>query len=383
MPRRSPKGAGSIARQSDGTFLARISYQEDGKQKRMAARAESYQEAQEALVNLRQQLAAKQLSDPGALSLGTWLYRWLDTIVKPRRREATVDFYEILIRLHVEPFAVANLPLDQATPARLHAHLTELADKDRSLSLCEKVWVMLHAALQQAAKLDLLPVNPMSKVPRPKAEPKASVSLSAVEVGRFLEAAKADRFYALWALAVTLGLREGELLGLEWRHVDLEVGTLHVCQQLRELRGRMWIGPLKHAKQVRTLALPALAVVALQNLGPGTGFVFTDSEGGWVRKSNLHRRHFQPLRTAAQLPEATTIHSLRHTYASLLAEGGLSAKRLQSQLGHHSAAFTLDRYTHLAPDVDRHAAEAMDRIIGGLQPGRSRSRAPLRHLRIR
>lgn len=193
--------------------------------------------------------------------------------------------------------------------------------------------------------------------------------LTPEQVNALLMAAREDRFYALYVLAVTTGLRQGELLGLQWSDVALEGAALHVRHALHELAGRLWLDQPKTTKARRTVDLSAVAVVALRQhykrmlaeRNPPE-FVFCDTHGGLVRKSNLIRRSFLPLLKRAGLPRIR-FHDLRHTAATLLLLQGVHPKVVQERLGHSQISITLDTYSHVLPSMGRGAAAKLDALL--------------------
>jgi len=194
-------------------------------------------------------------------------------------------------------------------------------------------------------------------------------ALAPDRVIRLLAAAKDDRLEALYVLAVTTGLRQGELLGLQWEDLDLPGAVLHVRHTLHELNGRLWIGEPKTRRARRQVDLSMIAVVALQNHrqsmlieGRLDGLIFCDTQGGPLRKSNLLRRSFLPLLKRAKLPPIR-FHDLRHTAATLLLAQGVHPKIVQERLGHSQVSLTLDTYSHILPGMGREAASKLDALL--------------------
>jgi integrase len=186
-----------------------------------------------------------------------------------------------------------------------------------------------------------------------------------------LTAARGDRFYALYVLALTTGMRQGELLALQWRDVDLDAATIAVQRSLSEVNGELHHNEPKTASGRRSITLPTMAVQALRShraamLAEGHSAadrpVFCDTIGGWMRKQNLVRRSFRPLLIAANLP-TIRFHDLRHTAATMLLEAKEHAKVVQERLGHSTISITLDTYSHVSPSMQRGAADKLDAIF--------------------
>lgn len=228
----------------------------------------------------------------------------------------------------------------------------------------------LHRALDQAVHWGLVPRNVCDAVTRPRAQRPTIRVLTPEQVSLLLTAAREDRFHALYVLAITTGLRQGELLGLRWADIDLDRAVLHVCHALSEVAGRLWLDEPKTAKARRTVELPVFALAAVRDHRARMlaerdlqEFVFCDTHGGPVRKSNLVRRSFLPLLKRAGLPRIR-FHDLRHTAATLLLLEGVHPKVVQERLGHSQISITLDTYSHVLPSMGRDAANKLDALLG-------------------
>jgi integrase len=202
------------------------------------------------------------------------------------------------------------------------------------------------------------------------------VSLSPAQTRTFLEAAQGDRFESLYVLALTTGMRLGELLGLRWQDVDLAAHMLQVRHTLLRLRDGLQLTEPKTARSRRRVALGASAVDSLRlhrsrqaaarlRLGQvweDNDLVFANEIGKPVEAGNLLRRSFWPLLAKAELPRIR-FHDLRHTAATLLLQQGVHPKVVSELLGHSSIGLTLDTYSHVLPDMQQQAVAAMDRLL--------------------
>lgn len=199
------------------------------------------------------------------------------------------------------------------------------------------------------------------------------------EASAFLDALEGHRFKQLYSVAMLTGMREGEILGLQWRCVDFDNGTVRIDKQLLRPRKKgdsFRFGSPKNGKE-RTIT-PAPSVMAmlkeqksLQNVhrmhagptwynGPLSGLVFTD-ETGEPYKYHTVLDNFKAILKAAKLEERR-FHDLRHTYAVLSLLSGADPKSVQMTLGHSSVAFTLDRYSHFTETMRRHSADKMEAL---------------------
>jgi integrase len=177
-------------------------------------------------------------------------------------------------------------------------------------------------------------------------------------------------------LAVTTGLRQGELFGLRWKDVDLAAGRLSVSHTLTTPKGGRRLGPPKRNRSRRSVKLTAGATkaltahrerqleerVKLAELWQDHGFVFTTQVGTPLNRHNFFRRCFKPLLEEAGLPRNVRFHDLRHTCATLLLSKNVNPKIVQELLGHANISQTMDTYSHVLPNMQDQAASAMDDV---------------------
>jgi integrase len=315
--------------------------------------------------------------DAGSLTIGEYVDRWLTDTVKGTVRTSTFERHEQIIRGHLTP-ALGRVKLKKLTPAHVRSVHREKLEEGLSPATVRKIHSTLHKALSQAVADGLVPRNAADvKAPRPA--PEEMRPLSEVEAQTFLDAAREakDRFEGLYVLAITTGLRRGELLGLRWDDADLDRDTLRVGRGLVREGGRWVVGETKTKRGRRRVNLTPRTVAALKahrkrqleqrvslaNLCQDHGLIFSSENGTPLNPENLVKRSFKPLLKRAGLPEIR-FHDLRHTCATLLLGRGVHPKLVQHLLGHSSITMTLDRYSHWIPSMGRHAAEGMDKALG-------------------
>jgi integrase len=248
-------------------------------------------------------------------------------------------------------------------------------------STVRRIHAVLHKALEEAVKGDLIPRNPAAHANKPRVKQEEIEPLDSSQAAAFLEAARGDRFEALYVLCLMCGLRQGEALALRWQDVDLDAGTLRVNRQLQRQRrdgekpGALVFSEPKNASR-RTVGVPQRAVAALRGhrkrqleeklaAGPlyrDRGLVFASGLGTPLEAQNVVNRYYKPLLSRASLPPIR-FHDLRHSCLSLLAQSGEPIRDLQALAGHATAAFTLQRYTHHYDSSARRTADAMSNIL--------------------
>jgi integrase len=190
--------------------------------------------------------------------------------------------------------------------------------------------------------------------------------LSREQARALLEAARGDSLHAFYVLAVTTGMRNGELLALQWKDVDLEGRTLWV----RRTVFNGVISPSKTAAGNRTIRLTGLAIVELRERrlarakGHISEWVFPSRAGTPLSVHNVHNRSWKPLLKRTGLPASTRMHDLRHTCATLLLSRGVPVKVVSEMLGHGDVAITLGVYQSVLPDMQEGTARVMDEALG-------------------
>jgi integrase len=312
--------------------------------------------------------------DAGVMTLGEYLERWLKDSVRGTVRMSTYERHEGIVRTHLKP-ALGRIKVKNLTPAHVRGLHREKLDAGLAPATVRKIHSTLHKAFAQALSDGLIPRNAAAiKAPRP--EPEEMHPLSADETSALLKAARGERFEALYVLAITTGLRRGELLGLRWRDVDLEHSVLRVGRALVREGGRYRLGETKTKRGHRSIRLTSQAVSALgahrkrqleerirlAGLYEDHDLIFATQKGTPLNPENLVKRSFKPLLERAGLPEIR-FHDLRHTCATLLLGRSVHPKLVQELLGHATIAMTLDTYSHFLPSMGDQTARAMEATL--------------------
>ena len=372
MSSRRGRGEGSIYQRKDGLWCAQVTtgYSATGKQQRKTVYGESKKEVQEKLLK-EQQRILQGLPEPSDMTLSVCVDYWLDATIKLKVRKSTLDRY----RTHCEWIKgeLGRVPVAQVSPFQVSTLYRTLSEKGLSEWDLHRVGERLRQILNHAVQFSLIPTNPAMKVPLPR-PPRIDIRpMDREQVREFLSAAERDRLYPLYLLALDSGMRQGEIFGLVWEKIDVDRGEVFVVNTLTELRGHLEITEVKTKNSRRRIKLTPSTVSVLQerrkekgSLGhvKGTGqLVFPDSEGGFLRKSNVIRRSFKPLLKRVGL-EGFRFHDLRHTMATLLLLAGVNPKIVSERLGHSSIRITLDTYSHVLPTMQEQAAEELEKYLG-------------------
>ena len=382
MAKKSAKGSGTIRKKTvtrngkEYTYWeARVTTGRDpgtGRQLQRSFTGKTQKEVREKMQAAAVEVNQGTYTAPQRMTVAQWLDIWQRDYlgaVKP----ATVTIYRGNIKNHIKP-ALGAVRLDQLHPHMVQGFVNGLELSPASVRLAYKV---LHMALEKAVELDYIPRNPAARCELPRLEQKEIHPLDDQQVAALLGAAKDTPMEQITLVALFTGLRLSELLGLTWDVVDFQRGTIHVNKQLARLEHRaagLFISPKSGKARTITAAPSALAALKHQQarqaemqlrVGPmwnnPNRLVFTSALGGplehWTAENEFKR-----IAAAAGL-EGVRFHDARHTYAVNAIRAGDDIKTIQGNLGHATAAFTLDRYGHFTEQMARDSAARMEHFI--------------------
>lgn len=372
-------GEGTISRRKSGGWMAQYVVHTAEGRKRRTIYGKTRKEVADKLAKAVSDREGGLVFDAGGLSVGGYLDRWLADSVKDTVRISTYQGYERICRRHIKP-TLGRVKLKDLSVVHVRGLYRERLDSGLAPRMVQLIHVVLHKALKQAVMDGLIPRNVTEAVKAPRPEKKEIEPLSPEQACVLLGAASeaGDRFEALYVLAVSTGMRQGELLGLKWEDLDFEAGTLQVKRTLSTATGGGFrFGAPKTAKSRRSIRLPGMALSALRRhrkaqleeriklagLFVDHGMVFATKTGTPVMRQDLIVRSFKPLLKRTGLPDIR-FHDLRHTCATLLLAKGVHAKLVQELLGHSTISITLDTYSHVLPGMGDAAAGAMDEALG-------------------
>ncbi|MED0676944.1 tyrosine-type recombinase/integrase [Aneurinibacillus thermoaerophilus] len=361
------------------SFVIDIGRDETGKrrQKRFSG-FNTKKEAEKALAQKINELHTGQFVDATKETVGEYLSVWLED-KKAQVRPGTWKSYRWLVNRMVEH--IGKVKLADLKPQHLQKMYNQLQKGERPLSARSVLHahLVIQEALDRAMKWGMIHRNVAEAVdaPRPK---KVEMSVwNAEQIRQFLEVAKEDRHYIAFLLAITTGMRKGEILGLRWKDIDLEQGTLSVRQTFtRAEKGHDFQEP-KSSSGLRSIALSPGTIEALRahkiqqskeklkagSLYQDIGMVVATSIGTPVLSRNLDRTWFRLMKKAG-VPRIR-FHDLRHTHATLMLKQGVHPKIVSERLGHANIGITLDTYSHVLPGLQEAAAKQFDESLFGTQ----------------
>jgi integrase len=334
------KGDG-ITKRKDGRYMARYTVHTPDGPKRKVIYGKKYKEVEKKLNEARGDAAKGLVYDAGTMTVGEYLERWLSDSVQDTVRQRTFERYESIVRVHLVP-AIGRVKLKSLTPAHVRGLYREKLDAGLAPGSVLHIHRAVSKALKQATDDGLVPRNAAGSVKPPRPRREEIRPLDREQVRTFLKTVEKERLEALCVVAVTAGLRRGELQGLKWEDVDLGAGTLQVRRTLSEPKGGYTFEAPKSGKG-RSIRLTRKAVAALrehrkrqleervERAGPWEdhGLVFSSGVGTPMSGGNLHRAFKTTLRRAG-LPTTFRFHDLRHTSTTLLLWQGVNPKYSRS-----------------------------------------------------
>lgn len=359
----------------------------------------------EALAKLTEKIAASNrgLPIPSAQgSVAAYLTYWLENVAVRHLRENTHTRYAACIDRYLIP-GLGKKKLTKLTAKDVRTWLNQLRttcqcctrrldarrNQPRCCAIgqcCRKllspltlayIHSVLKSALEHAVREEEIPRNVARNVRTGTPRPRRFEPLTADEARQFLTVVRGHRLYALFELALHTGLRKGELLGLRWEDLDLDLGTVAIRRTLqRTTASGLTTLPTKTRASERRIALATRCLHSLQlhreqqqreleaagTSWQRSGQVFTTVQGGPIDPTNLSRAFATLLRKAGL--RRIRFHDLRHSTATLLLEQGVELVVIKELLGHAHIGVTASVYAHVRLRLQRDAIDTLSSALG-------------------
>lgn len=389
-PKKSAAGSGNIRKKAIMRNGKEYSYwearvtvgfdPETGRQRQRSVSGKTQKEVAQKLRQLTTEIDQGTYLEPTKMTVGEWLDAWLDQSlggIKPR----TAALYKDCVRLYLKP-TLGAVKLDKLKPADIQGIYTGFQRRDPPLSAktIKNIHGVLHKALQQAVEMGYLHNNPSAPCKLPRVEKAPIQPLDTEQIKAFLEAVEGNAYENAFLVTLFTGMRQGEILGLKWEYVNFDKGIILIAQQLQRRYdgsgGYRMVSP-KNGKTRRITPAPFVMEILKQQqvkqaqwkatageLWEEEGFVFTNEIGQHLRSQTLYH-HFKRLAAKIGCPNAR-YHDLRHSYAVASLQAGDDIKTVQENLGHHTAAFTLDVYGHVTDQMRQNSADRMQQFIDSI-----------------
>jgi integrase len=377
--KRSVPGGGSVFLRKDGRWEAKFKVEENGKYKSLYAKSE--RDAYKLLEDAKFQQRQGALATGPQQTVKQFLEYWLEDVEKPAVRLRTYLNNRIIVRKHLIP-GLGHIKLQKLTAQQVQMFYARKLKEGTAASRIKAFHSVLRKALTHARRIKLVGFNVTEDVEIPKVKKPKHTVLEPSQARLLLEKARERGLDALLALAVSTGMREGEILGLRWSDIDFVRGTLRVSHIVSYLPGydsgyHFEEGEPKTESSKRTVMLPQFLIELLrkhrslqieQRWQAGTRWidrdlVFPNKNGGYIIPYTLLRRFYRLLDDAG-LPRMR-FHDLRHSAATILISMGVPANVVQELLGHSDIATTLGIYGAVLPPMHQEAMDKMDDLFGG------------------
>ena len=388
---KNARGGGTIRQRPDGRWEARYTTGRDpgtGRQVQKSVYGDTQAEVRKQLAQITTAIDDGLYTTPSKMTLGAWCDIWTADYMGDKKW-STVKHYRAQIRTHIRP-ALGAVKLSALTPHQVQRFYNSMSNGEKPLSAksIKNVHGILTKCLSIALSLGYIKLNPCNACTLPRIERKAITPLNDEQVSAFVESAGNDEYGLLFKVMLFTGLRVSEAIGLTWDCIDFEKGILTVNKQLQKRPlsdGGFTFAPLKNDKT--RIIKPAPFVIntllerrkiQLENrLKAGalwvawstpkeqtTALVFTSLLGEHLHQQTVYN-HLKKVAVKVGAPDLR-VHDLRHTYAVLSLQNGDDVKTVQGNLGHATAAFTLDIYGHVSDKMRDDSSLRMERYIMGL-----------------
>lgn len=370
MARKRGNNEGTIYKRNDGRWCAQVSLSG----RRITKYAKTQRECHDWVREITNKIEHGLTFDATILTLERFMQSWL-TGKDLSIRQNTARNYRRYTEEDILP-VIGKMRLQNIQPAHIRQLYLRMQAEGKGERTIQLVHATLHCALKQAVRERLLGYNPMDAVQRPKVETKEFTVFTEEQARSFLAATKDHPYEALFYLALTTGLRKGELLGLMWSDVDWKKSTLRVERQLQQANWRpAELVPTKTKSGRRRIKLGKVTLAKLKehrqrqetqkalagNDWKENGMLFTTSIGTFMNQSKVSKE-FKRLLQSAGLPDMR-FHDLRHTSLSILLDYGTPVNTVQRRAGHSKASVTTDIYGHMMSHSQDAAAEKIEKIV--------------------
>lgn len=345
-------------------------------------------EAQKALRKALQEYETGYV-EPHKLTVSEYLTDWLEVHIKENRKINTYNRYKGILKNNILP-NIGSMKLKDFKPIQVDALLNMEKQKDLSGTTLQNIYGTLNSALNRAVKLRILNDNPCKYIDRPKREKFTANVLSVEEFYKILDSLDTKKyndyiFSLALQIVLELGLRRGELAGLEWKNIDFAKNCISIKNNLIYSNGKTYLGTTKTDESERTLYISDdlknllkkhkkiqnenrlfYGTHYLKNIYNGKEFDFIITwENGKHVHPNYYTLRFNRLLKKLNFDKRVRFHDLRHTNATLLLSQGVDFKTIQTRLGHSDINITLNIYSHVNLEMQKKATEKLTNLLSG------------------
>lgn len=393
---RRAHGEGSIYQRKDGTWAGVVRYEdpETGEKKKHFVYGKTRKEAANKKKDFEDKLEKGIVPKTEKITVGKWLDDWLEIYARVRVRQNTFEGYQRIVNGHLKP-DLGKIKINDLKPRHVQKMLNEKLERGNKRTggplgprQVEYIYAVLHMALEQAVKDNIITRNVCDAVDKPQKVKREFMPWTVEQTNQFLSSVKDERLFPLYMVAWGTGLRRSEILGLKWDDIDLKKGNLTVRRTLVRVKGNppYQFGEPKTPKSRRTIPLPGPVVQALKKWKAQQAqealvwkglhkdvpeeqrppynplnLVFCTEIGEPMNPEFISRTFKRDLKRAG-LPEIR-FHDLRHGHATMLLELGEDIKIISDRLGHSTITLTADTYSHVREKLQRQASNKLEQVL--------------------
>ncbi len=308
-----------------------------------------------------------------------WVQTWLEVYITPNVSPTTLSRYEGMIKRYINPL-LGNMQVQQLGTLAVQSWVNGLkvspsSGKEMSAATIKHAYHVLKGAMDKAVLAGIIPRSPCQGIMLPKGGKKAAVVYTEPQIKELIYWAKGTEMELVIDMELCLGLRRGELLGLQWSDIDWEHDKVRIVHNRVIVNGKSVMKEPKTANSVRTLDVPVQLMQKLKQhrmrcmerqLAMGSEYTVTDfiivhPDGKPIYPEYLTQM-LTKLQNRAGLPHCR-FHDLRHLCASIMLLQGVNVKVAQERLGHKDISTTLNIYSHVLPSSAKEAAEKIGELV--------------------
>lgn len=360
-----------IRQRSNGKYEGRVQYESD----RYSVYGNTITEVKKQMTELRYKLEHGEFVARNSMTFNEWYKTWLEQYKENQVKRGTIETYNKYFNCAIKE-SIGKKKLMDIRGEHIQRLYNDIAKRDFSMSAIKTVSVIISSCMKQAVKNGLISRNPAELTTLPKGTPKKKHRvLTPEEQAIFMDYAKDNYLYNLFALSLRTGLRSGEIRGLKFSDVDKRMNVLHIQRTLKTAPGGGFYEDTPKtttSKRDIPITKDILAIIERQKKFYGEkviqldGYIFHLPDGKAIHKDRVEREIRQitkRINEAGVIFEGFTPHCFRHTFATRAIENGMNPQTLKTILGHSTLAMTMDLYSHVLPSTKMEEMEKISKAF--------------------